>query len=49
MTNCRLSAVSFVPIEMKADFATALQQYLFAIDGWKLEGRQPIKAGSKTK
>jgi len=23
------------------------QQYLFAIGGWKPEGRQPIKAGSK--
>jgi len=25
------------------------QQYLFAIGGWKPEGRQPIKAGSKKK
>jgi len=27
----------------------AVQQYLFAITGWILEGRQPIKAGSKKK
>jgi len=29
--------------------ARDIQQYLFAIGGWKPEGHKPIKAGSKKK